>query len=116
MVWMYCSQVEMLSPSHRALGDPLKEDRAMVNGFSPGRRSRRAFRVTMACLEPYKLCSSYVLAPFAWTMSVRAEKSEMFLLPEFAEASPAEGAARRSSIRLKGQQVRHSMPIREMTY
>lgn len=97
---MYCSQLEMLSPSHKALGEPLNEDRAIVNGFSMGLRAKRAFRVTMACREPYRLCSSYVLAPFACTMSVRAEKSEMFLVPVLAMASPAEGAARRSSIRL----------------
>jgi hypothetical protein len=97
---MYCSQLEMLSPNHNALGDPLNDDRAMVNGFSAGRRFSKAFRVTMACRDPYRLCSEYVLAPFAWTMSVRAEKSEMFLLPVLASASPAEGAARRSLIRL----------------
>lgn len=103
MVWIYCSQVEMLSPNHKALGVPLKDDRAIVNGFSAGRRFNKAFRVTIACRDPYRLCSEYVLAPFAWTMSVRAEKSEIFLLPVLASASPAEGAARRSLIRLDGK-------------
>lgn len=72
-----------------------------MNDLSPGVLFSNAFFVAIACRDPYRLCSSYVLAPFAWIRSVLAEKSEMFLRPDEEEVDdePAEGGARRSWIR-----------------